>query len=85
MVRAAPAAASSTLSGMRELLSSLLGVPAAILLAAGLGIVGVTLLSRVRRRPERAPIRWAHLVLGLGITGAGALLLYTDIALLGVG
>ena len=68
---------------MHELLSSLLGVPAAVLLAAGFGIVGVTLFSRVRPRAGRSPIRWAHLALGVGITGAGALLLYTDVALLG--
>ena len=70
---------------VRSLLSSLIGVPAAILLAAGLGIVVVTLISRLRGGGRRAqPIRWAHLVLGLGITGAGVLLLYTDVALIGV-
>jgi hypothetical protein len=69
---------------VRDLLASLLGVPAAILIAAGLGIVGVTLASRLRRRADRAPIRWAHLVLGVGLTGAGALLLQADIALVGV-
>lgn len=66
---------------MRDLLSSLVGVPAAMLIAAGLGIVAVTLVSRVRRRPERPPIRWAHLVLGLGLTAAGLLLLQGAIAL----
>jgi hypothetical protein len=70
---------------VRSLLSSLIGVPAAILLAAGLGIVVVTLISRLRGGGRRArPIRWAHLVLGLGIAGAGVLLLYTDVALIGV-
>jgi NhaP-type Na+/H+ or K+/H+ antiporter len=69
---------------MHELLSSLIGVPAVILLAAGLGIVAVTLLSRFRRRPDRPPIRWAHLVFGVGLTGAGTLLLQLDVALMGV-
>jgi hypothetical protein len=69
---------------MHDLLSSLLGVPAVILLSAGLGIVAVTLVSRVRVRPGRQPIRWAHLVFGVGLTGAGTLLLQLDIALLGV-
>ena len=69
---------------MRDLLASLLGVPAAILIAAGLGIVSVTLASRLRPRADRRPIRWAHLVLGVGLTGAGALLLQADIALVGV-
>ena len=66
---------------MREVASSLLGVPAAMLIAAGLGIIGVTLWSRVRRGVRRPPIRWAHLVLGLGFTGAGVLLLQGAIAL----
>jgi hypothetical protein len=69
---------------MHELLSSLLGVPAVILLAAGLGIVAVTLLSRLRARPDRQPIRWAHLVFGVGLTGAGTLLLQLDIAVVGM-
>ena len=69
---------------MHELLSSLIGVPAVILLAAGLGIVAVSVLSRVRTRPGRQPIRWAHLVFGVGLTGAGTLLLQLDIAVIGV-
>jgi threonine/homoserine/homoserine lactone efflux protein len=71
---------------MHDLLSSLLGVPAVILLCGGLGIVVVTLASRVRGwlQPGRRPIRWAHLVFGVGLTGAGTLLLQLDISLLGV-
>lgn len=69
---------------MRDLLSSLLGVPAVVLIAAGMGIVAVTVWSRLRPRPERAPIRWAHLVLGVGLTGAGSLLMAADVALVGV-
>jgi hypothetical protein len=67
-----------------DLYGSLLGVPATILVAAGLGIIGVTLLSRLRRRAGRPPIRWAHLVFGVGLTGAGVLLLQLDVALVGV-
>ena len=69
---------------MRDLARSLIGVPAVILLAGGLGIVGVTILSRIRRRSDRPPIRWAHLVFGVGLCGAGALLVQLDVALLGV-
>lgn len=69
---------------MRELLSSLIGVPAAILLAAGLGIVAVTLISRVRRGAGRPPIRWAHLALGVGLCGAGILLLELQLSVFGV-
>lgn len=67
---------------MRDLVGGLLGVPATILIAAGLGIVGVTLVSRLRRRPDRQPIRWAHLVFGVALTGAGGLLLQADVALI---
>jgi len=69
---------------MHDLLSSLIGVPAVILLSGGLGIVAVTLLSRLRVSPGRKPIRWAHLVFGVGLTGAGTLLLQLDIAVIGV-
>lgn len=69
---------------MRDVLSSLIGVPAAILLAAGMGIVGVTLVSRLRRAAGRRPIRWAHLFLGVGFFGAGILLLQLDISVVGV-
>jgi hypothetical protein len=69
---------------VRDVLSGLIGVPAAILIAAGLGIAGVTLVSRVRRAEGRRPIRWAHLVLGLGLCGAGVLLLQLDVSVLGV-
>jgi hypothetical protein len=69
---------------VRDLLSGLIGVPAAILLAAGLGIVAVTLVSRVRRAAGRPPIRWAHLVFGLGLFGAGVLLLQLEVSLVGL-
>jgi hypothetical protein len=69
---------------MRDLLSSLLGVPAVIFVAGGLGIIAVTLVSRLRRRAGREPIRWAHLVFGVGLCGAGVLLLQLDVAWLGV-
>ena len=69
---------------MHDLLSSLLGVPAVILLAAGMGIVVVTLVSRLRARPDRRPIRWAHLVFGVGLAGAGTLLLQLDLAVVGL-
>jgi len=65
---------------MRDLLASLLGVPAAILVAAGLGIIGVTLVSRLRVRRGGRPIRWAHLVLGVALSGVGVLLLRAGIA-----
>ena len=68
---------------MRDVLSGLIGVPATILIAAGLGLAGLTVVSRVRRRRD-PPIRWRHLVLGVGLFGAGALVMVLDVAVVGV-
>jgi hypothetical protein len=68
---------------VRDLLSSLLGVPATILIAAGLGLAGVTVVSRARRRRE-PPIRWVHLALGVAIFAAGGLVMVLDVAVVGV-
>jgi hypothetical protein len=68
---------------VRDLVSSLLGVPATILIAAGLGLAGVTVVSRLRRRRE-PPIRWVHLALGVAIFAAGGLVMVLDVAVVGV-
>ncbi len=68
---------------MRDLLSSLLGVPATILIAAGVGIAGVTVVSRARRRRD-PPIRWVHGALGLGLLAAGCLVMLLDVMVVGV-
>lgn len=68
---------------MRDLLSSLLGVPATILIAAGLGLAGVTVVSRARRRRD-PPIRWVHLALGTALFVAGGLVMLLDVAVVGV-
>jgi hypothetical protein len=68
---------------VREVLGGLLGVPATILVAAGLGLAGLTVVSRARRRRE-PPIRWRHLVLGLALFVAGGLVMWLDVAAVGV-
>lgn len=68
---------------MRSLLSSLVGVPATILIAAGMGLAGVTVVSRVRGRRE-PPMRWRHSVLGVVILAAGVGLMMLDVAVVGV-
>jgi drug/metabolite transporter (DMT)-like permease len=68
---------------VRDLLGGLLGVPATILIAAGLGLAGVTVISRARRRRE-PPIRWVHLALGLMLFVAGLLVMFFDVAVVGV-
>lgn len=68
---------------MRDLLSSLVGVPATILIAAGLGLAGVTVVSRIRRRRD-PPIRWMHMLLGLALLVVGALLMTVEVSLVGL-
>lgn len=68
---------------MHELLSGLLGVPATILIAAGLGLAGVTVVSRARRRRD-PPIRWVHLALGVALFLAGSAVMFLDVAVVGV-
>ncbi len=68
---------------MRDLFSGLIGVPATILIAAGLGLAGVTIVSRARNRRE-PPIRWVHLALGMLLFVAGGLVMLFDVAVIGV-
>ncbi len=68
---------------MRSLLSSLIGVPATILIAAGLGLAGVTIVSRARNRRD-PPIRWVHLALGVLLFLAGGAVMLFDVAVVGV-
>ncbi len=68
---------------MRDAISGLLGVPATVLIAAGLGVIGVTLVSRFRGRRD-PPIRWLHSALGVGLLAAGVGLMALDVAVVGV-
>jgi hypothetical protein len=66
---------------VHEVLGALFGVPATILIAAGLGLIGVTLFTRLR--PGREPIRWAHLGLGTVLFALGALLIGLEVLVVG--
>ena len=70
---------------MKSVLGALIGVPATMLVAGGLGLVGVTLWSRLVSTRRREPIRWAHLGLGVVMFVAGALLIELEILLFGAG
>ena len=70
---------------MKSVLGALLGVPATMLVAGGLGLMGVTIFSRVVRRDGSEPIRWAHLGLGVVMLVAGALLVDLEVVLFGAG
>jgi hypothetical protein len=68
---------------MNGVLGALLGVPATILVAGGLGLVGVTVYSRLVRRKGKEPIRWAHLALGAFLFGLGVALLWIEVVAVG--
>ncbi|MFN2582196.1 MAG: hypothetical protein ABR498_05585 [Candidatus Dormibacteria bacterium] len=70
---------------MQQVLGALFGVPATMLVAGGLGVVGVTIWSRLFGSRDREPIRWAHLVLGVVMLVVGALLVEAEILLFGAG
>jgi hypothetical protein len=68
---------------MQGVLGALLGVPATILVAGGLGLIGVTIYSRLVRRKGKEPIRWAHLALGTFLFAMGVGLLWIELVAVG--
>jgi hypothetical protein len=68
---------------VQGLLASLLGVPATILIAGGLGLVVVTAWTHAVRREGRPPIRWRHLALGVVLLSVGAGLLELELLVIG--
>ena len=70
---------------MKSVLGALIGVPGTILVAGGLGLMGVTIVSRIVRRGDREPIHWAHLALGLFMLVIGAGLVELEVLVVGAG
>jgi len=70
---------------VQQVLGALIGVPATMLVAGGLGLVGVTIYSRLFSQRHREPIRWGHLGLGVVMFIVGALLVEAEILLFGAG
>lgn len=73
---------------MKQVLATVVGVPAAGLVAGGLALVGATLWGRwggflTQRKGE--PIRWTSLLFGVGLFVAGAAAIWGDIVLFGPG
>lgn len=73
---------------MKQVLGTVIGVPAAALVAGGLGLVGSALWARyggflTQRKGE--PIRWGSLLFGVALFVAGAAAIWGDIVLLGPG
>ena len=69
---------------MNGVLGAFIGVPATMLVAGGLGIIGVTLYSRIiGGRRDRVPIRWAHLGLGAVMFVLGVVLVWVEVIAVG--
>jgi hypothetical protein len=65
-------------------LGAVIGVPATMLVAGGLGIIGVTLYSRlVGTRRGKQPIRFAHLALGAVMFVLGVALVWIEVIAVG--
>ena len=68
------------------MLGALIGVPATVLVAGGLGTAGLAVwnrLSPLRREPQ--PMRWGQVGLGLFMLVLGAALVEVEILLFGAG
>ena len=68
---------------MQGVLGALIGVPATIMVAGGLGLIGVTIYSRLVRRKGKEPIQWAHLGLGAVLFAAGVGLVWLEVVTVG--
>ncbi|HVC40796.1 MAG: hypothetical protein ACYDCS_14450 [Candidatus Dormibacteria bacterium] len=65
---------------MNGVLGALIGVPATMLVAGGLGIIGLSIYTRViGTRRGRRPIHWGHVTLGTVMFGLGVLLLWIEV------
>ena len=86
MVRTVGKPAAATLTrAMQSVLGALIGVPATALVAGGIGVVGVTIWSRLGITKRSEPIRWPHLWLGVAMFFGGVGLVWLEIVLFGPG
>jgi hypothetical protein len=71
---------------MNGVLGALIGVPATMLVAGGLGIIGLSIYTRViGTRRGRRPIHWGHVTLGTAMFGVGVLLVWLEVVTVGAG
>jgi hypothetical protein len=69
---------------MNGVLAAFIGVPATMLVAGGLGIIGLAIYARViGTRRGRRPIHWGHVSLGTVMFGLGVLLLWVEVITFG--
>ncbi|MFZ2034231.1 MAG: hypothetical protein WAW53_10780 [Candidatus Dormiibacterota bacterium] len=71
---------------MNGVLGAFIGVPATMLVAGGLGIIGLSIYTRViGTRRGRRPIHWGHVTLGTVMFGVGVLLVWLEVVTVGAG
>jgi hypothetical protein len=69
---------------MNGVLGALIGVPATMLVAGGLGIIGLAIYARViGTRRGRRPIHWGHVTLATAMFAVGVLLLWLEVVTVG--
>jgi hypothetical protein len=67
---------------VQQVLGALVGVPATILVAGGLGLMGVAVFQRIASH-NGEPTRWASIALGFLMLVVGAFLIELEILLFG--
>ncbi len=71
---------------MNGVLGAFIGVPATMLVAGGLGIIGLSIYARlIGTRRGRRPIHWGHVALGTVMFGVGVLLVWLEVVTVGAG
>jgi hypothetical protein len=71
---------------MNGVLGAFIGVPATMLVAGGLGIIGLSIYTRViGTRRGRRPTHWGHVTLGTVMFGVGVLLVWLEVVTVGAG
>ena len=69
---------------MNGVLSAFIGVPATMLVAGGLGIIGLSIYTRViGTRRGRRPIHWGHMALGTVMFALGVVLVWVEVITFG--
>jgi hypothetical protein len=69
---------------MQGVIGALIGVPATVLVAGGLGIIGLSIYLRlIGSRKGKQPIHWGHMALGTFMFAAGVGLLWVEVITVG--
>jgi hypothetical protein len=69
---------------MNGVLGAFIGVPATMLVAGGLGIIGLTIYTRlIGTRRGKRPVHWGHMALGTVMFAVGVLLVWIEVIAVG--